>query len=270
MKQTNEEKIEKHIKEQHENELKTLMEEDTMGLISVPTVNYNIGDRVEYGRHYLTKISDILNDGKILELEIQVNKKDSEKFLHFDKRYVSWIEVVPYSDKQKENFSVSENYITFVSFSNTHFSTILCYFYHFGLDLDVIYQRGYVWNLDQKIELIDSIFNNVPIGFFILNHRKFKYLEKNYEVIDGKQRISTIIDFIEGRFKYKNTYYRDLSKWDRCVIRDYSISICTLNELKESEKMEVFIKFNKCGTPQSSEHLSLVEKMMEEYKKEGR
>ena len=70
------------------------------------------------------------------------------------------------------------------------------------------FQRGYVWNSEQIIDLLDSIYNYYPIGSFILWETKEQlsasrniagYILPNvdpdwpfYYVLDGQQRISTI------------------------------------------------------------------------------
>ena len=77
------------------------------------------------------------------------------------------------------------------------------------------YQRDYVWELSDKQLLIDSIFNNIDIGKFAFIHLDYKTWNKTgyaYEILDGKQRLKTIIDFYENRFSYKGIYYNDLSK----------------------------------------------------------
>lgn len=76
-------------------------------------------------------------------------------------------------------------------------------------DWDVIvkdpsYQRnGDVWALEKKQLLIDSIINryDIPkIYFHKFDRDEARRTGKQYAVIDGRQRLETIIKFIEGRF----------------------------------------------------------------------
>jgi uncharacterized protein with ParB-like and HNH nuclease domain len=67
-----------------------------------------------------------------------------------------------------------------------------------------------VWELEDKVALIDSIFNNVDIGKFAFIH--LNYGEKyTYEILDGKQRMRAILDYYENRFQYKGKYFNELS-----------------------------------------------------------
>jgi hypothetical protein len=67
------------------------------------------------------------------------------------------------------------------------------------------YQRhGDVWNLEQKQLLIDTIINRFDVPKVYL-HRYTRSQEIDgklyeYSIIDGKQRLTTIWDFIEGKF----------------------------------------------------------------------
>lgn len=57
------------------------------------------------------------------------------------------------------------------------------------------YQRDYVWSQEDKESLIDSIFNHIEIGKFVL---VFKGYEGDmYEVLDGKQRLSALQEFLK-------------------------------------------------------------------------
>ncbi|GLY32051.1 hypothetical protein Kisp02_54160 [Kineosporia sp. NBRC 101731] len=77
----------------------------------------------------------------------------------------------------------------------------------FGLDMDQPYQRGHVWGLTRRRNLIRSFLLGVPIPSLIINNRweaKFSHPgwdEKrcnSHAVIDGKQRCTTILMFMRG------------------------------------------------------------------------
>lgn len=85
------------------------------------------------------------------------------------------------------------------------------------IQLDPHYQRmGGVWTLEKKQLLIDSILNDydVPKLYF----HEFSRAQKaqtgfGYAVVDGRQRLQTIWDFIDGEFAISNDfeYQRDPS-----------------------------------------------------------
>ncbi|MBI3133217.1 MAG: DUF262 domain-containing protein [Bacteroidetes bacterium] len=67
-------------------------------------------------------------------------------------------------------------------------------------DFDPEYQRDSVWSEDKKQFLIDSILKNFPIPPIFLKMNLNPTSGKTiYDVIDGKQRLQSIIGFIEGR-----------------------------------------------------------------------
>ena len=69
--------------------------------------------------------------------------------------------------------------------------------YHRGLIDNPDYQRGYVWTLEDKQKLIQSIFNRADIGKFVFIEDE-NYREYRLEVIDGKQRLRAILDYYEA------------------------------------------------------------------------
>lgn len=73
------------------------------------------------------------------------------------------------------------------------------------------YQRDYnVWDDDQKSFLVDTIFKNFPCPpIFLQQNIDHKTGKTNYDVIDGKQRLTTIIDFIEDKVKLPLTFGKD-------------------------------------------------------------
>lgn len=68
-----------------------------------------------------------------------------------------------------------------------------------GLDISPDYQRGYIWSDEYKDQLIISIILNYPIGNIVINNLD-RPNERNakQELVDGKQRLTTIIKFVDG------------------------------------------------------------------------
>ena len=58
------------------------------------------------------------------------------------------------------------------------------------------YQRKLVWTLEEKQKLIESVLRKYPIPAILLAERG----HGEYEVIDGLQRLHTIVSFIETAF----------------------------------------------------------------------
>ncbi|WP_024954346.1 DUF262 domain-containing protein [Sulfurospirillum arcachonense] len=64
------------------------------------------------------------------------------------------------------------------------------------IDLNPDFQRNEVWSRQQKSLLIESILIRIPIPAFYIDARN----PRKWNVIDGLQRLSTIINFIKGTF----------------------------------------------------------------------
>lgn len=83
------------------------------------------------------------------------------------------------------------------------------------LILNPDYQRNDVWDLNKKTAFIESLFMGIIIPpIYVVEIPGKDFLEENkYEVVDGKQRLSTINAFIENRLKLKGKaleYYEDM------------------------------------------------------------
>lgn len=69
------------------------------------------------------------------------------------------------------------------------------------LVLDQPYQRGHVWTEEQRVALVKSILQGIPIGSVYLNQRSSSD-PNGYHVVDGKQRLSAIGDFLAGKVRF--------------------------------------------------------------------
>lgn len=67
------------------------------------------------------------------------------------------------------------------------------------LILEVNFQRNAVWGYKQKCELIESIFMGLPLPIFYFKQQN----NSTYVVVDGKQRLSTLFEFLNNGFSLK-------------------------------------------------------------------
>lgn len=128
----------------------------------------------------------------------------------------------------------------------------------------------------KKQLLIDSIYNNIEIDKFVFRLRSFKYVENRInnglientsfkDIIDGKQRVHCLLDFINNRFKdsYGN-YFNDLSK--QAQNKFISYRNCTYVELPEDttdqDVLKTFLSINFSGVPQSKEHIDFIKQLL--------
>lgn len=115
------------------------------------------------------------------------------------------------------------------------------------------YQRNKVWNLNAKSYLIDTIIKGYPIPqIFIRQQIDIASRKTQREVIDGQQRITAIIEFIEGLFKIQKSHnkelggliYEELPTDVKEGILNYNISF-EIIKLKDDGKIyEMFARLN--------------------------
>lgn len=244
------------------------------GCIGEPTIFYEVGQRVQFGHVEKAIITEVLDGGKILKLATNYLHNNYGTLVPMEgELYVFWNDVSPYKTQEEidetPSFHIPDALVERVRFSQRDIAGLLSVVNHFGCDFDVDYQRGLVWTMEQKVALIESIFNHIPIGTFIFNRRPFKHLDKGYEIIDGKQRLTTIVDFCDSRFTYKGILFRDMHPGDCSHFERYPVSYAEIEEADHAKKMHIFLKFNTCGKAQDPEHLEKVRKMLEAEKHVG-
>jgi hypothetical protein len=75
--------------------------------------------------------------------------------------------------------------------------------------LDPPYQRGSVWTTDQRLDLMYSYLSGYPTGTLIFNGRGRwgnGGLGASYAVIDGRQRLETVIAWFDGELAIPSTW----------------------------------------------------------------
>lgn len=115
-------------------------------------------------------------------------------------------------------------------------------------ELNPEYQRRRVWDDKRKSRLIESFIINVPIPPIFLYEVDYS----SYEIMDGLQRVSTIIDFLDDRFaltdlevwsELEGKKYSELPREIRLSIdRRYLSSIILLKETANSHEEEEMMK----------------------------
>lgn len=242
-------------------QLKRLSEQ--LDYIPLPTYFYEIGEEVEIGNLEDCVIKDVLENGKIYLIDYTSVHNNYGNLIRIPNslQYASWLLI----NKKGNNTALSKKDDLRISFHQGRISSLLMKVYSMGVDFEPEYQRGYVWELEDKIALIDSIFNNVEIGkfaFIELNSKEWISRKLQYEILDGKQRLSTLCEFYEGKFEYKGYKFHELSHKDRYHFTDYSVSIAELGEATEKQVIEYFIKLNSHGKVMDKEHLEKVKQLI--------
>lgn len=104
----------------------------------------------------------------------------------------------------------------------------------FGLNFDPEYQRGYVWTEEQKVKYIEYLLSGGPSGreiYFNMPGWMNKF-DGTMEVVDGKQRISTIVDFFNNKlYVFGGFTAKDMSEGDLGKIYVH----CNVNDLRDKQ-----------------------------------
>lgn len=130
------------------------------------------------------------------------------------------------------------------------------------IDLAPKYQRRFRWDDARKSKLIESFLMNVPIPPIFLNEDDFG----KYSVIDGKQRLSAINDFISGKLTLKGLQvFKDLNglnlfdlpvEFQNSVkIRATVRAIIILRQSDKDIKYEVFQRLNTGGVKLNAQEI---------------
>ncbi len=132
-------------------------------------------------------------------------------------------------------------------------------FQKYNYNLHPEYQRRITWNTAKRSKLIESLIINIPIPPVFL----YEYDYDKYEIMDGLQRISTIIDFYDNKFKLKGLeewselngmYYKNLPDKIKEGIDRRQLQVTTLlketaNSAERAERIKrlVFERLNTGG-----------------------
>jgi len=227
-----------------------------------PTRKFKVGERVRYGAHHEVFVRKIHEDGLFYTVEAMNVQRERDKPAVNELHIQEWHQLFPYNDK-KTTFRQEESY--YIRMYNSGIGSLLNMVYRQGVDFDVDYQREHVWELKDKIDLIDSIFNNIDIGKFVFIQRSWNDTrQKQLEILDGKQRLSALCEFYEDRFKYKGFYFSQLSNSDKNKFDSHGIAYGYLENPDKRAIFETFIKLNTCGKPMATKHINKVKKLLNE------
>jgi len=246
--------------------------QDHLHLIPEPTYIFKTGDRVEIGALQDVYISDVLDNNKIYEIDYTSIDNNYGKPIRHEhcKMFVDWMRIRKYRDNSVNIESFIHNEDLRLNYMNYHLMSLFTKAYSFGINFEPEYQREYVWNLEDKIALIDSIFNHIDIGKFVfIRYDTEKWIDTGFgeEVLDGKQRLKAILDFYEDRFQYKEKHFSDLSHRDQDFFESYPVSVAEVSDLTREQILRYFIALNTCGKIMSKEQINKAAKLLEESEK---
>lgn len=232
--------------------------------ISTPTIKYKVDEKVVYGGYKESHVTEVLDNGRILKVHTKSIKSNyGNPVVVESDNYVCWTDLVPFKDEKGMKALCYTDEIH-LNFFQSSIDSLFHYYYHFGIDMNPDYQRGNVWEDKDKLLLLESIFNNVDIGKFVIIQRDFNVAEDVplYEILDGKQRLTALVEFYESRVQYKGLYFKDMCHEDQHHFEDYCISMArTERPMTQAQKYGYFLKLNVSGKAQDPKHIEYVKKL---------
>ena len=137
------------------------------------------------------------------------------------------------------------------------------------------YQRDFCWTVEDKSNLIESIYRGVDCGKIVLRKHSFEEVEKELkngndgfafnDIVDGKQRLNALLGFVHNEFMDKNGHwYNDFSILaKRQFERKLCFSLAQLDERTTDEDvLKIFMLVNFAGKEMSKEHLDYVDSIL--------
>lgn len=122
---------------------------------------------------------------------------------------------------------------------------------HGELNITPWYQRRSVWTLPQQAYLINTLFEHKPIPTLYFRHSVDLEQDKSLrEVVDGQQRVRSILDYVDGRFAarhpetQKKAKYEQLTPGQKRALRETQLSGGWLLGATDADVIEVFGRLN--------------------------
>lgn len=119
-------------------------------------------------------------------------------------------------------------------------------------------RRRTAWPITAKTGLMDTIINNYPIQPIYLREVVNESNTRVKEIIDGQQRISTILEFTNDQFPlyknfldgdYKGYLFSELPTEMQNLITDYELSFISIKHSTESDIISIFSRINSFTLP---------------------
>lgn len=122
------------------------------------------------------------------------------------------------------------------------------------LDLNPPYQRRSVWTKKDREYFIDTVLHDYPSPAVFVHKTTDDNGSSTYHIVDGKQRLETIIAFSKGKFRVPQSFgderlngkkFGDLDSEFKQAFWNYSISVEFLPNVDESFLNNVFERINR-------------------------
>jgi hypothetical protein len=132
------------------------------------------------------------------------------------------------------------------------------------LDLEPPYQRRSVWSRRDREFFMDTVMNNLPAPPVFLHKTLDENGKSTFHVVDGKQRLQTIIDFRANKVRLPEEFadnnlqkkrWNDLSREHRELFWNYEIVVEQIPDVSDASIKNIFERINRNSRKLTSQEL---------------
>ena len=175
--------------------------------------------------------------------------------------------VVPIQKRLQKELSYNERFESEVL--TTSLKRVYQWYKYNQVDLNPVYQRDLVWTQEQKEHYLINLFESrASIEPTVVQYYEADTDNEIYEVLDGKQRLSTLFDFIDNKISVNGLYFKDLHDADQKFLMNHDVKYRRIISEKDSgdldikTKLQLFYEINLYGTKMSDEDLERVQALL--------
>lgn len=169
---------------------------------------------------------------------------------------------IKYNNFQEIPERLKSYYSVDISFKSLKF-VLHTYMRDFALQLNPDFQRGHVWSEEQQISYVEYLLTNPDLDksmqiIFNCPGWMSSCWKKEMVCVDGLQRITACLRFLNNEIPAYGTFYRDYSGFIRTHLK---FIIGAFH--KKSDVLKWYLELNGLGTPHTKEELDRVKIMLE-------
>lgn len=225
-----------------------------------PARRLAVGDELEVGMLRDCRVVELRDEGRVVIYSFRniEHNYGNPKDLGTDYRACHWTEVL--AKKHVQPTTLVAPMRLFNAYRNSTLDSLLHRMLR-GMDDAPDYQRGYAWSYTDKERYLQSVFEGRELGRFIFVCQPYPRPD---HVLDGKQRLNCLVEFITSQIAYKGVYWHELSSRDRSRIENRSVQYADLSseQFSRAELLQIFLEVNAAGVPQTEEHLEHVRALL--------
>jgi Protein of unknown function DUF262 len=133
-----------------------------------------------------------------------------------------------------------------------------------SLDLTPKFQRRGVWTAAARSFFIDTLLRQMPVPPIYIRVAQSDDRKRSLrQVIDGQQRISCILDYLDGKFRLSRTLpgswagkpFEGLTPDEQQQITTYTLSSELFYGISDSEVLQIFARLNTYSVPLNAQEL---------------